>query len=124
MILTTPNVARLENVARMIAGANIYDSYSGYGPYGRHNREFNRHELVLLLEYVGFKVDVIFTADVHLNCANDFVDISKIATLLESRKHDLGQYIFVRAINSGTDKGKKPAFLYRSYPDDELEEIF
>ena len=39
LILTTPNVARLENVARLIAGANIYDPYSGYGAYGRHNRE-------------------------------------------------------------------------------------
>ena len=39
LVLTTPNVARLENVARIIQGSNIYDPYSGYGPYGRHNRE-------------------------------------------------------------------------------------
>ena len=50
LILTTPNVARLENVARMISGANIYDPYSGYGPYGRHNREYNRHELSSVAE--------------------------------------------------------------------------
>ncbi len=30
LVLTTPNVNRLENVARMISGANIYDPYSGY----------------------------------------------------------------------------------------------
>ena len=39
LILTTPNVARLENRVRLLAGVNIYDPYSGYGPYGRHNRE-------------------------------------------------------------------------------------
>ena len=42
LILTTPNVSRLENVCRMLAGVNIYDPYSGYGAYGRHNREIGR----------------------------------------------------------------------------------
>jgi hypothetical protein len=34
---------------------------------------------------------------------------------------DLGQYIFVRAVNTGKAGKRKPAFLYRSYPTDELE---
>jgi hypothetical protein len=34
---------------------------------------------------------------------------------------DLGQYIFVRAVNTGKAGERKPAFLYRSYPADELE---
>ena len=34
MILTNPNVVRLENVAKLMSGANVYDAYSGYGPYG------------------------------------------------------------------------------------------
>jgi len=59
LVLTTPNVNRLENVARMIVGANIYDPYSGYGPYGRHNREYNKHELYLMLTYLGFTVEEI-----------------------------------------------------------------
>jgi hypothetical protein len=58
-------VSRLENVAKMIAGANIYDPYSGCRPYGRHNREYNKHELYLLLNYLGFTIDAMFTADVH-----------------------------------------------------------
>lgn len=66
LILTTPNVARLENVARLISGTNIYDPYSGYGPYGRHNREYNRHELDQLLKFEGFEPTVCFTADVHV----------------------------------------------------------
>jgi SAM-dependent methyltransferase len=121
LVLTTPNVNRLENVARMIVGANIYDPYSGYGPYGRHNREYNKHELYLMLTYLGFTVEEIFTADVNPNLSANYLDTSKFGSLIEYRKHDLGQYIFVRARKSGEDKGKKPAWLYRSYDAAELE---
>lgn len=120
LIVTTPNVARLENVLRLIAGANLYDPYSGYGPYGRHNREYNRHELVKLLEHVGFSVPQHFTADVH-----QFVpvyDIDKVLPLLEFRGADLGQYLFFRAIrnDSALSDLKRPSWLYRSYPADSL----
>jgi SAM-dependent methyltransferase len=39
LVVTTPNVARLGNVLAMSSGGNLYDPYSGFGPYGRHNRE-------------------------------------------------------------------------------------
>lgn len=121
LVLTTPNVNRLENVARMIVGANIYDPYSGYGPYGRHNREYNKHELYELLTYLGFTVDEIFSADVHHNAAASYLDPKKFGQLIKYREHDLGQYIFIRARKTGVDKGKKPAWLYRSYDPAELE---
>jgi SAM-dependent methyltransferase len=121
LILTTPNVSRLENVAKMIAGANIYDPYSGYGPYGRHNREYNKHELYLLLNYLGFDVDAMFTADVHSNSASSYTPVTSFSELLNKREQDLGQYIFIRALNVRKAGDKKPAFLYRSYPADELE---
>ncbi len=54
LVLTTPNVARIENVIALLEGRNIYDPYSGYGPYGRHNREYTRDELHRLLAYCGF----------------------------------------------------------------------
>jgi SAM-dependent methyltransferase len=121
LILTTPNVARLGNVARLISGANIYDPYSGYGPYGRHNREYNRHDLFLLLDYCGFDLDIMFTADVHENDAGSFADLARIKELTHFRKEDLGQYIFVRCLNNRPGKTKRPAFLYRSYAAGELE---
>lgn len=121
LILTTPNVSRLENVSRMIAGANIYDPYSGYGYYGRHNREYNKHELQLLLNYMGFTIESMFTADVHQNYANNYCSVAKLQPFLKYRELDLGQYIFVRAINQQQGRTKKPAFLYRSYPEDQLE---
>ncbi len=121
LVLTTPNVSRLENVARMIAGANIYDPYSGYGPYGRHNREYNRHELHHLLRYCGFTEETCFTADVHPNHAGDFVDVKLLEDMLRGRATDLGQYLFTRCINTGAAPSLRPAWLYRSYPPEALD---
>ncbi len=120
IILTTPNVARLENVARLIAGENIYDPYSGYGAYGRHNREYTRHELVQLLQFEGFLPEDHFTSDVHHNNAAHFTSIKKLFRLIAYRKEDLGQYIFVRARKAAPHPDKRPAWLYRSYAPDNL----
>lgn len=121
LILTTPNAVRLENVARMISGHNIYDPYSGHGPYGRHNREYTLHELDQLLRFEGFKLEAGFTADVHANNARSFYNISKFDHLLRSRKNDLGQYIFLKAVSQPEEFAeKRPAWLYRSYPEAEL----
>jgi SAM-dependent methyltransferase len=125
LVLTTPNVNRLENVVRMIGGANLYDPYSGYGPYGRHNREYNKHELAQLLGYMGFAVEELFTADVHENHAADWSSdphlLVRLAPMLRFRQHDLGQYVFARARNAGPAGARRPSFLYRSYPAGELE---
>ena len=120
LILTTPNVARLENIARLISGANIYDPYSGYGPYGRHNREYNRHELVMLLQFEGFDVAEHYTADVHENTAAAFADINHLKSKLNNRRGDLGQYIFLKARNASPGPEKVPSWLYRSLPADRL----
>ncbi len=120
LILTTPNVNRLENVARMVAGVNIYDPYSGYGPYGRHNREYNKHELGQLLARVGFVVESLETADVHDNRSESFTDPASIVPLVEFRQHDLGQYLFSRSRNASPATPLKPSWLYRSYPPSEL----
>ena len=120
MILTTPNVARLENIARLISGENIYDPYSGYGPYGRHNREYNRHELVTLCQFEGFLVEQHFTADVHENRASAYASFSSLQGLLAHRLNDLGQYLFVRARKTSESPDKVPSWLYRSLPEDQL----
>ncbi len=115
LILTTPNATRLENVAKFVAGVNIYDPYSGYGPYGRHNREYIRHELVQLLTHEGFSPDLHFTADVNKNDAAHFADIEKLLELVQFRQYDLGQYLFVRAVKAERRTELLPAWLYRSY---------
>jgi SAM-dependent methyltransferase len=120
LVLTTPNVARLENIARLLAGENLYDPYSGYGAYGRHNREYTLSELRRLLDHAGFAIDVAFSADVHANQAGWFTPLAQCRALLE-RSEDLGQYLFVRAHKDRPPKATKPAWLYRSYPQAELE---
>ena len=82
LILTTPNVNRLENVVRMVAGVNVYDPYSGYGPYGRHNREYNKHEVHQLLTYLGFEIDYAESADVHKNRSGNYMDWSPLVPLI------------------------------------------
>lgn len=123
LILTTPNAARIENVIALVEGRNLYDPYSRYGPYGRHNREYTRHELHRLLEYSGFACEISFTANVHPDIPPACVDMRTIEAAIGSirnREHDLGQYLFSRWHKSAPCGAKRPAWLYRSYPDAEL----
>jgi len=121
LILTTPNVNKLECVARMIAGANIYYPYTGYGQYGRHNREYNVWEVCQLMRSCGFVMETIFTADTGPNSAGSLVDLSKLSPMLVGREHTLGQYIFARAMALEHSEIKKPSFLYTGFPESEME---
>ena len=115
LIVTTPNVVRLENVRKMIAGENIYDPYSGYGPYGRHNREYTQQDLFSLLSANGFRPNSLFTADVTER-EDSFASIDQIAAL-RNRRPELGQYIFCRStLNTDAKKTPpvRPEWLYRS----------
>lgn len=121
LVLTTPNAARIENVVAFVEGRNIYDPYSAYGPYGRHNREYTRHELHLLLEHCGFKNEVSFTANVHPDIPASVVDPAALKAALGSVRHreqDFGQYLFTRWRKVGSFDPKRPQWLYRSYPAD------
>ncbi len=124
LVLTTPNVARYENVAALLEGRNLYDPYSGYGPHGRHNREYTRHELHQLMRHAGFECDMDFTSDVHPNLptAIDPASIDQVLGQLQHREHDLGQYLFSRwRKSSATPSQLLPPWLYRSYPDKRFE---
>ena len=117
LVLTTPNVARLENARKIIAGENVYDPYSGHGPYGRHNREYTQEDLFSLLVANGFAVRTIFTADVHPETSASNVSLRTLAPLLKDRQTDLGQYIFCRCSVSQESKAlapNRPGWLYRN----------
>lgn len=122
LIITTPNVARAENVSRLIAGENLYDPYSGYGPYGRHNREYTVAELERLMVFCGFERDIIFTADVSPILRDDSVIVSEITKAVRQTDNELGQYIFSRWQNTRPIRHGKPAWLYRSYSPGEIVE--
>ncbi|KAA0072403.1 class I SAM-dependent methyltransferase [Rhodanobacter sp. T12-5] len=123
LILTTPNAARLENVSAFVEGRNIYDPYSKYGPYGRHNREYTRHELSLLLAHCGFEVETFYTANVHDDIAPNARNAAAISALINgipNRKYDLGQYLFTASINRREADVGRPSWLFRSYPPEEM----
>jgi SAM-dependent methyltransferase len=125
LVLTTPNVNRLENIAKMLAGQNMYDPISGYGVYGRHNREYNKHELFLMLDHLGFDLEALSSSDVHENHSNLYYPIDSIEPLVRSmpnRVLDLGQYIFLSARNNRPARTGKPRWLYRSYPENAFSE--
>lgn len=122
MVLTTPNVARLDNVLAMVHGTNIYDPYSGFGPYGRHNREYTRHELHRLLEFAGFEIDYSFTADGHPFTKDRWPRFDAAAPLVEYRREDLGHYLFIRARAVREPREGLPSFLYRSWPEGKIVE--
>ncbi|MDX2099025.1 MAG: methyltransferase domain-containing protein [Leptolyngbyaceae cyanobacterium bins.59] len=121
LVLTTPNAIRLENVARLIVGENIYDTYSAYGIYGRHNREYTSRELRSMLSYMGFTIDTLFTADVSPNQAKHLTSVYYLQSFINHRKTDLGQYIFIKATKTGEAGAKRLPFLYRSYALEEME---
>ena len=126
LVLTTPNVARLNNVFRLIDGQNIYDPYSGYGVYGRHNREYTIGELHELLTANGFQVETHFTADVHAGYAGSTSAINiGVKELTSFRQVDLGQYIFSRSrVAEGAKElpPVRPEWLYRSFHDSRRHE--
>jgi glycosyltransferase involved in cell wall biosynthesis/SAM-dependent methyltransferase len=120
LVLTTPNAVRLDNVRKVIGGENFYDPYSGYGPYGRHNREYTQEELFLLLSENGFSVGTMFTADVHPGHTGSPVSLNEIAPLVKDRKTDLGQYIFCQSTINRDSKllsPVRPPAIYRSLHD-------
>ena len=118
LVLTTPNVSRLENVSRIMSGQNIYDPYSGYGPYGRHNREYTQQDLFSLLSANGFQVASMFTADVTPNREAPFPSMEQLRPLLKNRHPELGQYIFCSCTVKGERKDYvRPDWLYRSMHD-------
>lgn len=123
LILTTPNAARLENVSAFVEGRNIYDPYSKYGPYGRHNREYTRHELIQLLSHCGFETETCYTANVHddtLPAKEHIPTINAAIGSVTNRHHDLGQYLFTSSINQREAICGRPHWLFRSYPLEEM----
>lgn len=123
MILTTPNAARLENIVAFAEGRNMYDPFSAYGPYGRHNREYTRHELHLLMTHSGFDAQSSFTANVHPDLPLVEASAKAMNELIgqvRHREHDLGQYLFTRWKNARSATEKFPRWLYRSYPEDAM----
>jgi SAM-dependent methyltransferase len=59
LVVSTPNVARADNVATLFYGRNIYDPYHLGSPFAgsRHVREYTYQELRSLVEGCGFAIE-------------------------------------------------------------------
>ena len=108
MVLTTPNATRVDNLLRMTDGRNVYESLSGYGAYGRHNREYTVDELRDLLIATGFLVDRVFARDVH-----GVLPIPRRVRRIAATG-DRGDNLFAIARAVGEERWSYPPWLYQS----------
>lgn len=66
VLITTPNVLVLRNVNMLLRKKkNIYGPYSGYGMYGRHNREWTSDEVIDLVRGCGFRIEMTQLLDTY-----------------------------------------------------------
>ena len=111
LLLTTPNPARLINLWRLFRQGTIYDGVSGYGIYGRHNREYSRRELIELLEGIGYHVTRCSTVET----TSDAGWRNLIARL------GYGEHHLLLAKRSGAAPRRyRPSWLYRSFHDSQV----
>jgi len=117
LVVTTPNVYRLENAIRFANWENFSDLYSGHGPYGRHNREYTMSEVQFLLGFAGFDIEVSFTSDGHHTAYEALPRYAEVARLLAGHPDELGGYLFIRARKARAPRHGLPARLFRSWPE-------
>lgn len=108
LLVTTPNATRAGNVSKILRGENIYELLSGYGAYGRHNREYTLDELEQMLHANGYETVDGFTADVHGHEDHFMPDASFISTT------DRGDNLFFLARAVGPDHWHYPDWLFTS----------
>jgi len=108
VLVTTPNATRLENLLRMTSGRNVYEKLSGYGVYGRHNREYTVGELRDLLTAAGFAVEDAFARDLQ----PPLCDLGALAPLVTTAER--GENLFALAHAVGDERWPYPEWLYQS----------
>ena len=106
LLLTTPNVLTFQNLWRLGSGRNVYDLYSGYGVYGRHNREYTPSETINLLQECGYKVTRLVLRDIYSH--------SGLTRWLKRFRQHWRDNIFVLAQATGHPIRSYPEWLYRS----------
>jgi SAM-dependent methyltransferase len=103
LMLSTPNAVRLENTLRMLRGENVYAPYSGYGIYGRHNREYSPWEVGELLAVHNFEPDVI------VDDAYPHELAYRLTTKLFPRRRD---NLFALGRKTGPTVERRPGWLF------------
>jgi SAM-dependent methyltransferase len=112
LIISTPNVFRYQNLKKFLIDKkiSIYDPYTCYGIYGRHNREYSMHELQDILQKTGFSIidkKTLFAKD--KTGFNKF--FSKALELFQ-----LGDYLLLKTKKKADFNWYFPDYLYRGIP--------
>ncbi len=107
LLITTPNVLACQNFLKLAVGQNMYDRYSGYGIYGRHNREYTPQEVTHLLQACSFEILKIQVEDIHPHSR-------WLVRLLKRLRTVWRDNIFVMAQARGFPCEAYPDVLYRS----------
>jgi SAM-dependent methyltransferase len=115
LILTTPNASQLRYLFKWIAGRHsVWDQYSGYGVYGRHQREYTAHEVEELLRSTNFTV--ASTERYYSQPLNGKLDTKMMKLVYAGLRSRAPEMTFL-ARATGETKVCYPEFLYRSlYP--------
>jgi SAM-dependent methyltransferase len=106
VLVTTPNLTRWEHVRDLVLGKTINDPYSGYGVYGRHNREYTAAEVGRLLSDCGFTVDQVRLANIHKRDAEQYV--------ISALRPVWSEHLFALAYANQPRRHRYAPWLYRS----------
>jgi SAM-dependent methyltransferase len=118
LLLATPNALAATKLIRLARGRNVHWAYSGYGPTGRHNREWTPAEVETVLRGAGF--------DVELRTANiagyETTGLERAAQLAAGALplHSRRDHVFVTARATRPPSIALPPDLYRSYERERL----
>jgi SAM-dependent methyltransferase len=118
LLLSTPNATDLRRTLSHLVNWNPAFHYSGYGIYGRHNREFTAAELRLLISACGYRIlesrlENVFIRSHYALARRLAFKILQLATdlplpYLKSKR----EYIFVVAESTGAPVWAYPPRLY------------
>lgn len=115
LVLTTPNALAAPLLARQLRGRSTAEPYSGYGPTGRHNREYTRAELAALLRAANF------VADVQAHNIDGYAPPDRLGRLLRAAAGLPGEHaerrrdhLFALARKAGPPVLAHPRWLYRA----------
>lgn len=106
IIVTTPNLVRWENFWAIAWGRNISDAYSGYGAYGRHNREYTPLQLAQLMQACGY-------TNVQIDILNQ-IPHTGLAKLVKQFRQHWRDNLFAIGTATGRPRYAYPDWLYRS----------
>jgi SAM-dependent methyltransferase len=119
LVLTTPNIASLTSVQRVLAGETNPQIYSHY-PAARietpHVREYTASELEQLLTCCGFCIEYLFTEPIDAGGGSEW--ISRMLADLGFPTESRGEQIYcVARKRPGAELTRRPQFLYEEWID-------